>query len=67
MNSFYKNLAEMGVIPRKIVPFCVPANKITGGQVARVIVKYLKDHPERLHENETFLAIQALQAAFPCK
>lgn len=46
--------------------FCTP-NGITNGQTARIVVKYLKEHPEKLHENESVLAFLALQEAFPCK
>ncbi len=47
--------------------FCTPEGGITNGQAARVVVKYLKDHPEKLHENESTLAIKAFIQAYPCK
>ena len=46
--------------------FCSPARgKIV--QSIRVVVKYLNDHPERLNERSSALAIEALMKAFPCK
>jgi hypothetical protein len=45
--------------------FCVPAG-ITNEQSVRIVLKYLRDHPEELHERSTVLAFRALQAAFPC-
>jgi hypothetical protein len=39
----------------------------TRGQMVAVVVKYLENHPERLHEDIHFLAQQALQTAWPCK
>ena len=47
-------------------PYCIP-DGVTNGQVAHVIVKYLEDHPERLHESDIGLVFHALRAAFPCK
>lgn len=46
--------------------FCLPAGGINNGQAARIVVKYLKEHPEKLHENESFLAIGAFVEAYPC-
>ena len=43
------------------IPFEVPTT-----QVARVFVKWLRDHPEKLHENITGLTIRILHDAFPC-
>jgi len=36
-------------------------------QLARVVVKWLREHPERLHEPKGVLAIEALRDAFPCQ
>lgn len=46
---------------------CMPSEGIENGQAARIIVKYLKDHPEELHEFAALLAMEAFQNAFPCK
>jgi Rap1a immunity proteins len=35
--------------------FCRPTNS-TAVQAARIVVKYLHDHPEQLHEDEVVLA-----------
>jgi hypothetical protein len=45
---------------------CFPDGS-TIGQSARVLVKFLNDHPERLHENEGVLVLNAFQKAFPCE
>ena len=58
MNDFY------GLTGATLV-FCRPNNS-TAGQAARIVVKYLQDHPEQLHQDEFGLAVAALQAAFPC-
>jgi len=46
--------------------FCVP-KEVTLGQLARVVVKFLKDNPAILHENRTALIIMALKNAYPCR
>jgi hypothetical protein len=46
---------------------CFPPGAGTRGQMQAVVVKYLENHPERLHEDIHFLARQALQTAWPCK
>ena len=46
--------------------YCAP-DEVTNGQVRRIIIKFLKDHPNRLHETDLILAVDALREAFPCK
>ena len=46
--------------------FCQPNGAITGQAVA-VVVKYIEARPERMHERFGILALDALQAAWPCK
>ena len=36
-------------------------------QLARVLVKWLRDHPERLHELKSTLTTAAFKDAFPCQ
>jgi len=47
------------------VVFCVPRG-VLSGQAARVVVKYLQEHTEKLHEDGVTLIMLALKAAFPC-
>jgi len=60
------NLVYQSMVKDK-AQFCLPAGGIQNGQAARVVVKYLRDHPENLHMNQTVLAFWAFKAAFPCK
>ena len=46
---------------------CWPAEGVTVGQGVLIVNKYLKDHPEKLHEDETVLIIKAFRLAFQCK
>lgn len=45
--------------------FCTPSDLKTG-QAVRIIVKYMREHPEDLHEPKIFLVIAALRSAYPC-
>ena len=38
----------------------------TAGQMVRVLVKYLEDHPEQLAEGEEVVSYRAFRKAFPC-
>ncbi|MBR7196473.1 Rap1a/Tai family immunity protein [Pseudomonas sp. 14A] len=46
---------------------CLPLSGISNGQAARVVVKYLKENPEQLHQDEGILTLLVLKHAFPCK
>ena len=46
--------------------FCSP-DSITPLQTARIVSKFLNDHPEKLHEFGPYLAIEALIKVYPCK
>ena len=45
--------------------FCLPEN-VTNDQTLKVFLKFLNDHPERLHESAVVLLIESLAQAFPC-
>jgi hypothetical protein len=44
---------------------CIP-NEVNQGQLLRVLVKWLRDHPERLHEPDFLLSMDAFHDSFPC-
>jgi len=46
--------------------FCLP-DGVTPDQTVRVIVKWLEDHPARLHEKAIGLVLNALRDNFPCR
>ena len=50
-----------------LLQFCVPDSGIPVVQAVRVVVKYLKEHPEQLHEDGMGLTVAALKDSFPCK
>jgi hypothetical protein len=46
--------------------FCAPSSFLSS-QVTRIVVKYLEDHPARLHELFPNLVLEAIRNAWPCK
>lgn len=48
-------------------PLVCPSEEVTPQQVASVILKYLREHPEDRHEDALGLVYVALAHAFPCK
>jgi hypothetical protein len=46
---------------------CIPKNGIRNYQAARIVVNYLKKHPEKLHSDGVLLAHLAFMDAFPCQ
>ena len=45
--------------------WCPPA--ITSQQAARIVVKYMNEHPDDLHRTGAYLVMSALQDAYPCE
>jgi len=46
--------------------FCLPSNGMSVGQAARIVVKYMRDNPSELHNEESLVAIAAFIDAYPC-
>ncbi|QWB08742.1 Rap1a/Tai family immunity protein [Pseudomonas syringae] len=46
---------------------CYPVNGTTNIQKARIVVKYLQEHPDQLHLPAAALALISYIKAFPCK
>ncbi|MFC1816365.1 Rap1a/Tai family immunity protein [Thermodesulfobacteriota bacterium] len=53
-------------LSKTIPSSCLPGKVINKSQATRIVVKYLREHPERLHLHESNLVIDALSEAFPC-
>ena len=51
-----------GVMSKQI---CMPEG-VSGGQLRRVVVKYLEANPAELHTNASGMVLNALRLAFPC-
>jgi hypothetical protein len=59
------NTAEINAF-RHPTAFCLPEGN-TFGQIIRVILKFMNDHPESEQLGTRVLALGALEHAFPCK
>jgi len=66
LNRYYQNLYDQ-IEYKGILLFCIPEPGIKTGQAARIAIKYMNEHPERLHENEVVLLVTAFLEAYPCK
>jgi len=56
----------LGLKEKGVENVCVP-DEVKLGQMILVVQKYLKDHPEKLHQGAAKLTMTALKEAFPCK
>ncbi len=69
--GFMQGITNLNLIYQSMVDhdplFCIPEGGITNGQAARVVVKYLKNHPEQLHKDMITLTVLAFKKVFPCK
>jgi hypothetical protein len=45
---------------------CIP-DGVQREQMKKVLLKYLRDHPEKLHETTGLLVLKAMHEAFPCR
>jgi hypothetical protein len=50
----------------KDTSICYPKG-VTAGQIESIVIKYLNEHPDRLHYSADSLVLDALGKAFPCK
>ena len=57
--------AVMEHVTTRKIHFC-PADDVTVGQEVRVVLKYIRDHPQKDHLHTSILAAAALEQAFPC-
>lgn len=46
---------------------CVPGRTVTSIQSARIVLKYLRDHPENLHYSGSVIVHNAFHGAFSCQ
>lgn len=51
--------------PRQRV--CLPKEGVEVGQAIRIAIRFLRENPQRLSENEASLVIAALRNAYPCR
>jgi hypothetical protein len=59
----YMTLSDANPSARSI---CFPKQGISNAQAIQIIIKWQKEHPERLHEAARTNVLEALRTAFPC-
>lgn len=64
--TLWQSVDPGGAVDNTAMHGCIP-DSIKTIQGARIVVKHLNDHPERLHVADTRLALMAMVDAFPCK
>ena len=47
--------------------FCPPVSGMSADQQLRIVIKYLENNPETLHQSARVLVLSAYTQAFPCK
>lgn len=55
----------MGQLFGAMAMICTPP-EVTNGQLRQMLVKFMRDHPERLHEDLWVLLASVQAGAFPC-
>ncbi len=50
---------------RRLFPICLSSG-VSEAQLAKIVVKYGDDHPEKLNTPSAWVVMTALQQAFPC-
>jgi hypothetical protein len=59
LNSLYEGLVKQ--------PLFCQQEGISNAQFIRIVLKYLREHPEKLDQPAIVLTAQAMQVALPCK
>jgi hypothetical protein len=49
-----------------LYPFCI-SESIDRGQLVRIVLKYIRSHPEKARLLTTQLVAESFNAVFPCK
>ena len=63
--ALWQSVDDGGSVDTTAMHGCIP-DSIKAIQGARIVVKYLNDHPEKLHVPDTRLVLMAMVDAFPC-
>lgn len=64
--GFSHGVAVMSKEPKQGNGYCIDPS-ISGSQIARVVVKNLRENPQTLHFHPAVLLDRALREGFPCK
>jgi hypothetical protein len=67
IEGYHAATALLGEIPGNKAYYCLPDAGLPPEQSARMLVKWLKEHPEHLNEPASSLMAYTFSMAFPCK
>lgn len=68
INNLHRELADKShPVSADMFYFCSPPEGLTALQAIRIVVQYLRAHPQQLDQNAMALTSFALMSAFPCK
>ena len=65
-NAYIMGVSDTQDSMAKTKLICLPV-EVTSGQLGRIVLKFLKDRPEKLHHAAHGEVILALWKAFPCR
>ena len=65
MFDMYEVLRALDVL--QPMPFCAPDAPVEASQMRSIVLKWLREHPERLHQPAGWLVYLAYAGAFPCR
>lgn len=65
MMGLYDGVSLLRYIYKLDAQFCKPM-AVSGEQMRLIFLKYMREHPERLHESAAPLLFSALADAYPC-
>lgn len=66
--DYLADLAKLGIKPSVVMPSgntCIP-DDVPNDQIALVVIKYMKDHPDKLTTHAAFLALAAMKTEWEC-
>jgi hypothetical protein len=63
---YERYFAEDESHPRVPMPYCTPDKGLQNGQLARILLKFIRDNPAKSHKSTGVLFVEAMGEAFPC-
>lgn len=68
LDAVWRSESKKGEFKNFPLHICLPeGGEVKLGQSARIVLKWLKDNPEKLHYRGDLAVLLALDQAFPCK
>ena len=65
-DGLVRGISELAVSPYMDARYVCAPSEVTQGRFISVVHTYLREHPERRHEVDWLVVLEALMDAFPC-